>query len=193
VFRSISLFARVAALAIAGALVMTPASEAQHRFRGGRGNFFGGPGFFGPGLFGPGLGYGGGLWGSPYRWGGGYPSSSAYSSTNIYQPISVFVSLNVTQQTFNGAADNAEAPAEMPASIEVTVPANATLWIDGKKTQQTGTVRIFSTPPLSPSGILTYDLRAIWTDESGAEVIRTQAVQVAPSQRVTVNLTDSLQ
>jgi uncharacterized protein (TIGR03000 family) len=47
-----------------------------------------------------------------------------------------------------------------PAHIRVQVPAGARLYFDGAPTQQTGTDRWFSTPPLPLGGEYTYALKA---------------------------------
>jgi uncharacterized protein (TIGR03000 family) len=198
-----SLFAKVAVLASVGVLVVAQSSEAQHQVRGGRGRVFVGTPFFGGPFFGGGWGglggwgggwpYGGG-WGGP--WGGlgyggwGGPSYS-YSSTYINQPISIFTSMNVTNNNYYLKDEKQLFPPEDPASLEVKVPDNATVWIDGRKTQQTGSVRLFNTPPLSTSGVYTYDVRAAWTDSSGTQVVRTQSVSVSPKQRATVDFVDA--
>jgi uncharacterized protein (TIGR03000 family) len=201
-----SKFARVAALAGLGVLCATPPIQAQHR--GGHGGSIGGRGIGGRGFAGRGFGRGGfggffGPWGGyggypgsylyPGGFGYGYPgyfSPSYISSTEIYQPITVFVMANMTQMV-GTPEDNQVVVPDKPASIEVVLPAKATLLVNGRQTQQTGAKRQFVTPPLPASGVYTCELRATWTDTSGAEVIRTQIVRVAAEQRVVVSFADS--
>ncbi len=49
---------------------------------------------------------------------------------------------------------------EKPASIHVTLPADATLTIDGQPTQSTSADRVFQTPPLETGKEFHYMLRA---------------------------------
>jgi uncharacterized protein (TIGR03000 family) len=188
-----SSFTKAAVLAAVGLLVAAQTSEAQHHHHGGgTGVIIGAPGFggWGGGWGGGYGGYGPGFFGPRGAWGGygGYPSF--YSSTNVSQSTTVMVSLNVTQQSFYGPQGGMTLPPDKPASIEVKVPENAVLWFDGKKTAQTGAVRQFVTPPLTAGAVNSYEIRAIWTDSSGAEVIRTQSVTVVPDQRAVVNFVD---
>jgi uncharacterized protein (TIGR03000 family) len=72
------------------------------------------------------------------------------------------------------------------AVIEVKVPADAAIWIDGRTTRQAGTVRRFETPPLEGNAKGVYVIRAQWARQ-GKEVIRTRQVRVAPGARLTVD------
>jgi uncharacterized protein (TIGR03000 family) len=67
------------------------------------------------------------------------------------------------------------APAEQPttAAIDVHVPANARVWVDGVQTKQTGPTRRFVTPTLTPGVTYQYEIRAAW-NEGGKEVSRMQ-------------------
>ena len=78
-----------------------------------------------------------------------------------------------------GAADNAPAatPADTTAYLNIRVPADAQIWVEGNKTTSTGTVRAFQSPPLTPGSSYTYDIRATW-NENGREVTQTQKVNV---------------
>jgi arylsulfatase len=49
---------------------------------------------------------------------------------------------------------------EKPITFEVLLPANATLEIDGNKTEETGETRTFRTPPLAVGGRYSYTLKA---------------------------------
>jgi uncharacterized protein (TIGR03000 family) len=66
-------------------------------------------------------------------------------------------------------------PAEQPmtAAIDVQVPPNARVWVDGVQTKQTGPTRRFVTPTLTPGVTYQYEIRAAWND-GGKEVTRTQ-------------------
>ncbi len=64
-----------------------------------------------------------------------------------------------------------------PATLLVTLPADAKLFVDDALTSQTTAVRVFSTPPLARGWVYPYTLRA--------EVVR-DGVRVTTSQRVRV-------
>jgi uncharacterized protein (TIGR03000 family) len=77
------------------------------------------------------------------------------------------------------------APTPEPAEIEVRVPAGAEIWFSGEKTKQTGTVRLFRTPPLEPGTRYAYNVKARWT-ENGKEVERTLHVPITAGGRQSV-------
>jgi uncharacterized protein (TIGR03000 family) len=68
---------------------------------------------------------------------------------------------------------------EAPATVLVTVPANAELWFDGEKTAQTGAQRTFHSPPLPPGNTYVYTVRVRWT-EGGKPFEQIQAVALQP-------------
>lgn len=63
------------------------------------------------------------------------------------------------------------------AVVRITVPEGAAVWFDGNPTQQTGTERKFSSPPLPPGNSYHYEIRARWL-EGGKPVEQTQIVGV---------------
>jgi uncharacterized protein (TIGR03000 family) len=73
------------------------------------------------------------------------------------------------------------------AAISVQVPQGATLWFDGTKTQQTGSLRSFVSPPLAAGRSYAYDVRARWT-ENGKVREANRTVQVHAGDRLQVNL-----
>jgi len=77
--------------------------------------------------------------------------------------------------------------ADHPAYLEITVPASARLTIDNAKTQQTGSVRRFESPPLPPGQTFTYHLKATWT-EQGKEVVSAKDVRMVAGQETKVDL-----
>jgi uncharacterized protein (TIGR03000 family) len=86
--------------------------------------------------------------------------------------------------------DMPEVPAERPqrrrAHVTVRVPtADAEVWFDDHRTQQTGTERTFESPPLEP-GEYSYQIRAKWR-QNGKDVDLTRTVDVQPGQRVIVD------
>jgi uncharacterized protein (TIGR03000 family) len=79
--------------------------------------------------------------------------------------------------------------ADTRAIVQVEVPANATLWFDGEKTQQTGGLRTFHTPPLERGHSYHYDVKARW-EQNGKTVERTRRVDVYAGGRVTVDFNE---
>jgi uncharacterized protein (TIGR03000 family) len=169
-------------LAIAVLLaVPQPAAAQRVLFRGGG---FNSPGFFGPSYW-PSYGgyYPGNYWyPSPYLY-----SSPTYNTYYYSQPTVIYVVQAVPQTTTSSSSYQGEP--ENAARIEITVPTDAELWFDGKKTKQTGPVRHFATPPLFPGQMYSYDVRATWKDEkSGATVTRTRTVDVQAGQKAVMNM-----
>src|SRR5262245_30351556 len=80
------------------------------------------------------------------------------------------------------------ASSSSPARLEVHLPAEAQLWVDGKKTNQTGATRKFTTPTLTPNRDFYYELRAEW-NEQGRTVADTRRVTVRAGERVKVDVT----
>jgi uncharacterized protein (TIGR03000 family) len=78
------------------------------------------------------------------------------------------------------------AEADTTATVQVEVPAGATLWFDGTPTKQTGALRTFHTPPLERGHSYHYDVKARW-EENGKPVERTKRVDVYAGARVTVD------
>ena len=73
------------------------------------------------------------------------------------------------------------------ASIRVTVPASAKVWIDDKTTTQTGSDRLFESPALTPGRDYSYDITAQWRDQDGKEVTQTRRVNVSANASVRVD------
>jgi uncharacterized protein (TIGR03000 family) len=73
-------------------------------------------------------------------------------------------------------------------SLEVRVPADAEIFVEGEKTAQKGTLRRFVSPPITPGTRYTYEIKAKWM-EGGREVDRTRKVDVRAGDRLRVDLT----
>jgi uncharacterized protein (TIGR03000 family) len=82
-------------------------------------------------------------------------------------------------------------PAVMTATIDLYVPANAEVWFEGRKTNQTGTLRKFITPPLTAGVNSAYELKVRWTDAEGEVRETTRKVDVQPGGQVVLNLQES--
>lgn len=68
------------------------------------------------------------------------------------------------------------------AHFEVFVPCNAEVWLEGRKTDQTGEVRSFVSPPLTPGEDYVYTIKARW-QEGGKDVEQVQKVVVHAGSR----------
>lgn len=77
---------------------------------------------------------------------------------------------------------------ETAAQVEVRVPVGAEVWFDGNKTNQTGAVRQFQSPPLKPGERYAYEVRARWK-AAGQDTEETRRVTVRAGDRVTVDFT----
>jgi len=81
--------------------------------------------------------------------------------------------------------DKPSKKAARTASIDVRLPADAKVWIEGKETAQTGALRRFVSPPLDVSRTYTYELRVSWTRQ-GRQVIQDRRLDVRAGDRQSV-------
>jgi uncharacterized protein (TIGR03000 family) len=130
----------------------------------GHGNYPGSNGFI------PGYGYYPGIFPSHYPWYDG-PEDHPVAGPVSAPPVP--------------AADDA-APAGA-AVLRVRVPADAELWVNGQRTAQRGTERVFVSPPLPEGHHFYYDLLGLWV-EDGKQVARRRKVPVFPGDRLTVDV-----
>jgi len=135
--------------------------------RGGYGYsspYYGGYGYSSPSYYG-GYSY-------PYAYGDTYVSpSTVYPGDYVPNVVTTVPDTSTTQSNYyTPSSDNR-------GRIHVRLPADATLWVDGDATQQTGAERDFVTPPLEPGRSFTYTLRARWMNGS-EPVERTMKVDV---------------
>lgn len=75
--------------------------------------------------------------------------------------------------------------ADFVAYLDVKVPEDAQVWLEGKPTRQTGSDRLYVSPPLEPGPTFTYEIRARWL-ENGHAIEQTQSVDVRAGSRVSV-------
>jgi uncharacterized protein (TIGR03000 family) len=71
--------------------------------------------------------------------------------------------------------------------MDVTVPANAKIRVEGAETKQTGARRQFESPSLA-AGNYRYEIQATWT-ENGQEVTQRKSFAVQPGDAVRINIT----
>ena len=75
------------------------------------------------------------------------------------------------------------------AHIIIRVPADAELWFNGTKvTGEEGTVRKFTSPPLTPGQRYSYEVRAQW-QKNGQTITTTREVSVKAGTRINVDFT----
>ncbi len=77
-------------------------------------------------------------------------------------------------------------PADGRARLQVLVPADAEVWLNGNPTTQRGEQRLFESPALAPGRDYQYEVRARWT-EGGRAVDQTRTVVVRANARVGVD------
>jgi uncharacterized protein (TIGR03000 family) len=80
-----------------------------------------------------------------------------------------------------------QAADKSPANLKVTLPADATLEVDGIKTKQTGAVRLFVSPDLEKGRKFSYQLKAIYT-HNGKQVVVERTVNVEAGIETVVDL-----
>src|SRR5689334_13899837 len=70
-------------------------------------------------------------------------------------------------------------PQQRPATIRLRLPfANARVMIDEMQTRQTGTERVFVSPPLQPDRGYSYTIKVIWEPNNYTTITRTRKVAV---------------
>jgi uncharacterized protein (TIGR03000 family) len=105
--------------------------------------------------------------------------SSSSSSYGSYSPNSLSnyltspPSIRISVQT------------EQVAHLQVAVPAQAEVWINGQKSHRKGTLRKFVTPPLQPDRKYSYLLRVRWR-ENGHVKVRTRKVGIQAGRQTSV-------
>lgn len=132
--------------------------------------------------------------------GGGVMSSvsqtpwSTYPNTT-YNPISppteaAFAHFSQGYQVPPGSTGQggpANLTAAGSASIDIRVPSDAEVWIQGTKMTQSGELRRFVSPTLSPHQMYSYDITARWVGRDGNPVVRDRRVIVKPGDREAVS------
>jgi uncharacterized protein (TIGR03000 family) len=156
--------------------------------------YWGYPGWWGPGI---GIGIGAGYWGYPYY---GYPYPYPY-------PYPVYVNSSYDPTTPAGAPPAGTAPPTGPPPpganppgpnapvrltdsdvlINVRVPADATVWMNGAPTNQTGGRREFISSGLQPGRTYTFSIRAQWTGPDGKVIAQERQVSVQGGERRNVD------
>ncbi len=151
----------------------------------GLGSGLGGYGLGGYGLGGYGLGgYGLGGYGL-----GGYGAYVPYYGASVYAAAP-----GGTPPSNLYANGTAPSPAQQPppdnaAHLQLAVPQNAVVIIDGEKTNQTGSVREFVSPPLDRAGSYNYRISVRYTDANGKPVNDTRTIHVRANDWFRIDFT----
>jgi uncharacterized protein (TIGR03000 family) len=83
-------------------------------------------------------------------------------------------------------------PPEKPANtahLQLLVPENAEVLVEGSKTTMTGTVRDFISPPLDPGKNLIYSITVRYSDAGGKTVEETHSVRVRANDQLRIDCT----
>jgi uncharacterized protein (TIGR03000 family) len=188
----------IAALTFAGGPALAAHGGGGH----GHGGSFHGSGFGGGGWHGGGwhaYGYHRGFYGNfgyPWYgigWGGyGYPYSYGYHPYTDYTYPYTSSSVPVTTEYSSFYSPSAEAAqtSDQNVQLNVQVPPDAKVWIDGYQTKETGALRHYVSPPLTPGKNYSYELRASWT-ANGQPVDRTRRVTVHAGDVINLNMMSS--
>jgi uncharacterized protein (TIGR03000 family) len=147
----------------------------------GLGSGLGGYGLGGYGLGGYGLG-GNGL--------GGYGTYIPYYGAPVYAAAPGAV----TSPNLYANGPAAPSPAQQPppdnaAHLQLVVPENAEVLFDGDKTNQTGPVREFVSPPLGSGGSYNYRISVRYTDANGKPVNDTRTIHVRANDWFRIDFT----
>lgn len=78
------------------------------------------------------------------------------------------------------------APDSRSAEITLNVPLDALIFIDGRRTYNSGMTRRFVTPPLTPGHTYFYEVKVTWIDGSRAREI-TRHVSFRAGERIVLN------
>jgi uncharacterized protein (TIGR03000 family) len=152
--------------------------------------------YYGYGLGGFGLGYGLGL-GLGTGLGayglGGY-GLGGYGVYAPYYGTSVYVAAPAVTSSPNPYANGSTAPTQAPppdnsAHLQLAVPENAEVFVDGEKTNQTGSVREFVSPPLASGSSYNYRISVRYTDAGGKPVNDTRTIHVRANDWFRIDFT----
>lgn len=75
------------------------------------------------------------------------------------------------------STSTAASRSKRPVLVNLRVPSEAKIWIDGSETKQTGTNRSFESPPVTVGREYAYQIRVQW-NRDGKEVTQTRQVTV---------------
>jgi uncharacterized protein (TIGR03000 family) len=153
-------FVVLSTLGVCGLLTAMPATASARYFVG----YWGGPRIVRP--YWGGYGWFGRPWRAYYYWNGGAWCNDC--DTAYYPP--------------------GEAALANAVTIQMHVPQNARVWIEGEATSQAGAERTFVSPSLAPGSQYVYHIRAQW-DDNGKAVERKREVTVYAGAHINLDMT----
>jgi uncharacterized protein (TIGR03000 family) len=136
----------------------------------------------------PGYAYGYGGYGSYAPYYGNYP----YSGNNDYgyDYPSVPSVINPSSYAVPDVPDaGAQQPVDNAIHLQLLVPANAEVIFNGSKTSQTGTVREYVSPAMTPGKTYTYHITVRYMGANGKVVNDTRDVQVRANDWYSIDFT----
>lgn len=131
----------------------------------------------------------GGYYGCDYQWYGGPGYYGCYSQW--YGPP-VYYGYGHGYYGYAPAPSYQPAPQAAPsntATVRLVVPADAQVRFDQRETKQSGTDRLFETPPLTPGSDYYYQVTVRWQDGDGKEVVQTRTLRVRANETSTLDFT----
>jgi len=103
-----------------------------------------------------------------------------------FAPLS---SLSLTDSTSPLPGGTYRPAADTSAHITLRVPADAQVWFDGKATKQTGTLRQFNSPPLTPGKKFVYEVR-VRSMKDGKPIEEKRRIKVEAKDWLRFDLTE---
>jgi uncharacterized protein (TIGR03000 family) len=79
-------------------------------------------------------------------------------------------------------------PADNVIYVDIRVPADAEVWVEGQRMSQKGAVRLFESPPVTPGIEYVYHMRAHWK-EQGQDVDEVREATVHAGSKVAIDFT----
>ena len=80
-------------------------------------------------------------------------------------------------------------PTNNTAHLQLLVPENAEVLVEGSKTTTTGTIRDFISPPLTPGKNMTYSITVRYPDAGGKTVEETHSLRVRANDQLRIDCT----
>lgn len=80
-------------------------------------------------------------------------------------------------------------PTPNSARLQLLVPENAEVLVEGRKTSSTGTVREFVSPPLEPGKNMIYSILVRYTDASGKKIEERHSIRVHANAHLDIDCT----
>lgn len=117
-------------------------------------------------------------------------ANSPISAKSIEPNNPVTAAKPKTDEATNPFRSQSLTSSPMPARISIKLPADTTLYIDGKKNDKSGSIREFTTPPIPFGKEFSYELKLVKTRNGQPEEL-TQKIVFQAGETVTVDFTDA--